>query len=210
MNKKIKWLGFILICVILIIFTKNVYKKIKYGNNIINQSAERIIENILNIESYELNATIIIYSNKNTNTYEVIQKYYNENNLYKQEIISPENIAGISFEFNGENLQIKNAKLNLSKIYENYTYIGSNELSLNAFIDDYKGNEHNSYENDEEIILETMVKNNNKYRCRKKLYISKKTNLPVKMEIKDNSQNTLVYILYNEIEINKLEKEQKK
>ena len=28
------------------------------------------------------------------------------------------------------------------------------------------------------------------------------------MEIQDNAQNTLVYILYNEIEINKLEKEQ--
>lgn len=208
MNKKIKWLCFILICLILIIFTKIVYKKIKYGNNIINQSAEKIIENILNIESYKLNAKITINSNKNTNTYEVIQKYYKENNLYKQEVTSPGNIAGVMFEYNGKNLEIKNTKLNLSKIYKNYNYIGSNELSLNSFIEDYKSNDSNKYENDEEIVLETMVKNNNKYRSIKRLYISKKTGLPTKMEIKNNAQNTLVYIVYNEVEINKLEKEE--
>lgn len=207
MSKKIIWFVFILICIVCIMFfTRIVYKKNKFGNNIINQSAEKIIENILNIESYELNATITIKSNKNTNTYEVIQKYYKENNLYKQEVTSPENIAGVTFEYNGNNLQIKNTKLNLSKIYENYNYIGSNELSLNSFIEDYKSNDFNNYENEEEIILETMVKNNNKYRSIKRLYISRKTNLPIKMEIENNAQNTLVYIVYNEVEINKLEK----
>lgn len=208
MNKKIKWFGIILICIILIIFTKYVYKKIKYGNNISNQSVEKIIENILSIESYKLNAKITINSNKNTNTYEVIQKYYKENNLYKQEVINPKNIAGVVFEYNGENLEIKNTKLNLSKIYKNYNYIGSNELSLNSFIEDYKSNDSNKYENDEEIVLETMVRNNNKYRFIKMLYISKKTGLPTKMEIKNNAQNTLVYIVYNEVEINKLKKEE--
>ena len=178
------------------------------GNNIINQSADKIKENILNIESYEAKVQITITSNKNTNTYKATQKYYKESNLYKQEIISPENLAGTTFEYNGTNLQIKNTKLNLSKIYENYNCIGSNELSLNAFIEDYNNNDSIDLENDEEIILETVVKNNNKYRKIKRLYISKNTKLPTKMEIKDNAQNTLVYILYNEIEINKLEKEQ--
>ena len=94
--------------------------------------------------------------------------------------------------------------MNLSKIYKNYNYIGSNELSLNSFVEDYKSNNNNNkYENDEEIILETTVKNN-KYRTIKRLYISKNTKLPTKMEIEDNAQNTLVYILYNEIQINKL------
>ena len=209
MNKKIIIFSIIIILIICItILIKNSYKSIKFGKNIINQSADKIKENILNIETYEANVKITITSNKNTNTYEAIQKYYKENNLYKQEIISPENIAGVVFEFDGTNLQIKNTKLNLSKIYENYNYIGSNELSLNAFIEDYKSNDSNNYENDEEVILETAVKNNNKYRAIKRLYISKKTNLPIKMEIEDNAQNTLVYILYNEMEINKLEKEE--
>ena len=191
-----------------IILIKNNYKSIKMGNNIINQSADKIKENILNIESYKAKVQIIITSNKNTNTYEATQKYYKENNLYKQEITSPESFAGTTFEYDGSNLQIKNTKLNLSKIYENYNYIGSNELSLNNFIEDYNNNENQDFENDEEIILETVVKTNNKYRKIKRLYISKNTKSPTRMEIQDNAQNTLVYILYNEIEINKLEKEQ--
>ena len=178
------------------------------GNNIINQSADKIKENILNIESYKAKVQITITSNKNTNTYEATQKYYKENNLYEQEVISPESLSGIVFKYDGSNLQIKNTKLNLNKIYENYNYIGSNELSLNSFIEDYNNNDKKDYENDEEIILETVIKNNNKYRKIKRLYISKNTKLPTKMEMQDNAQNTLVYILYNEVEINKLEKEQ--
>lgn len=208
MKKIIIFCLIFIITIIITIFIKNSYKSIKFGKNIINQSADKIKENILNIESYEAKVKITITSNKNTNIYETTQKYYKENNLYKQEIISPENLAGVVFEFDGNNLKIKNTKLNLSKIYENYNYIGSNELSLNAFIEDYKNNDSNNYENDEEIILETAVKNNNKYRAIKRLYISRKTNLPTKMEIKDSAQNTLVYILYNEIQINKLKKEQ--
>ena len=77
-----------------------------------------------------------------------------------------------------------------------------------SFIEDCKNNDSNIYENEEEIILETVVKNNNKYRAIKRLFINKNTGNPIKMEIKDNAQNTLVYILYNEIQINKLQKEQ--
>ncbi len=205
MTKKIIISCLVLILIIsTIFFIKNNYKSIKLGNNIINQSADKIKENILNIESYKANVRITITSNKNTNTYEATQEYYKENNLYKQEILTPQNIAGTIFEYDGANLQIKNTALNLSKIYENYNYIGSNELSLNAFIEDYNNNDSTDYENDEEIILETKVKNNNKYRAIKKLYISKDTGEPIKLEVQDVSQNTLVYILYNEIEINKM------
>lgn len=208
MNKKTIIFCLIFILIISIFLIKNNYKSIKMGNNIINQSADKIKENILNIESYKAKVQITITSNKNTNTYEATQKYYKENNLYEQEVISPEILSGIVFKYDGSNLQIKNTKLNLNKIYENYNYIGSNELSLNSFIEDYNKNDKKDYENDEEIILETVVKNNNKYRKIKRLYISKNTKLPTKMEMQDNAQNTLVYILYNEVEINKLEKEQ--
>ena len=138
MTKKIIISCLVLILIIsTIFFIKNNYKSIKLGNNIINQSADKIKKYILNIESYKANVQITITSNKNTNTYEAIQEYNKEDNLYKQEILAPQNLAGTIFEYDGVNLQIKNTELNLSKIYENYNYIGSNELSLNAFIEDY-------------------------------------------------------------------------
>ena len=55
----------------------------------------------------------------------------------------------------------------------------------------------------------TKVENNtNKYNCYKKLYIDKKTVKPVKMEIEDINKKILVYILYDEIKINSINKDE--
>ena len=62
-------------------------------------------------------------------------------------------------------------------------------------------------ERDEEIVLETKLKNGNKYVAYKKLCINKSTLLPSKLEIEDITQKTIIYILYNEIKINNLQKE---
>ena len=48
----------------------------------------------------------------------------------------------------------------------------------------------------------------NKYVMYKTLYIDKETLKPTKMEIQDINRNTLVYIEYNEIEINNVNKEE--
>ena len=77
-----------------------------------------------------------------------------------------------------------------------------------SFIDDYKdSNESKMSENEDEIILETKLKNGNKYIAYKKLYINKQTGNPSKLEIQDITQKTTIYILYNEIKINNLQKE---
>lgn len=89
----------------------------------------------------------------------------------------------------------------MGKIYKDYSYIENNSLDLSSFIEDFKENSGSIYEK-EEIILETKVKNGNKYKEQKKLYIDKKTLLPTKMEVQDINKNTLVYILYNKIELN--------
>lgn len=173
-----------------------------------NKSVEEIEQYILNINSYETEAEITVNSNKNQNTYKVNQKFMRENNLYRQEIIEPENIKGIVFSYDGTNLIVKNTTLNLSKIYEKYNYIGSNDLSLIQFINDYKESEEKTAkEKDGTIILEVKIKNGNKYKAYKKLYINKDDAMPTKLEIQDITQNALIYILYNEIKINNLQKE---
>lgn len=210
-NKKVLILLIIIILIITIIifFIKNNYKFSKKGNNISNKSADEIKEYILNIDSYQTTATITVKSNKNENTYVVKQKYNKENNVYKQEIIEPENIAGVQFTYNGTELKVENTKLNLSKIYQDYNYIGSNELSLIKFIEDYKNlNNSKYYEENGKFILETNSQNENKYTMKKKLYMNKESGKIEKMEIQDRTQNTRIYILYNEIEINSLSKEE--
>ena len=211
-NKKILILTSIIIIIIIfltIFFIKNNYKIQKHGNNIINKSADEIKEYILNMESYKATTQITIKSNKNENNYIVIQKYNKENNIYKQEVLQPETIRGVQFIYDGKTLKIENTKINVNKIYEDYKYIENSNLSLISFIEDFKKSEKNKC-NEENgiIILETEVKEANKYTLSKKLYINKKEGKVEKMEIKDMSQNVRIYILYNEIEINTISKEE--
>jgi len=140
--KKIIGIAITIIILIIIIFLfKNNYKKIKSGNNISNKSIDEIKEYILNIESYSANAKVEVESNKIKNTYIVEQRYIKEGNLYKQKVLEPENLSGIEFTYDGKDLNIKNSKLTLNKIYADYKFMGSNELSLTKFIEDYKNNE---------------------------------------------------------------------
>lgn len=199
----------VLILILDVILIKNNYKTSKNGNNISNKSADEIENLILNIGSYEAKANITIKSNKNQNTYVVKQKYNKERNLYRQEILEPSGIAGTLIQYDGKDLTIKNTNLNIKKIYENYSYIESNILSLASFIEDYKQSESKEIKEENGIVtLQVKLSNNNKYTMEKTLYINKNENKIEKMEIKDTTQNVRIYILYNEIEFNNIPKEE--
>jgi len=208
MKKVIGILSTMIILILIIFLVKNNYKTLKIGNNISNKSIDEIENYILGIESYTANVNIEISSNKTKNIYVVEQKYRKETNEYEQKVLEPENLAGMEFSYKGKELEIKNNRLTLHKIYENYNFIGSNELSLIKFIEDYRENENKKIkEENNKIIMEVEVKQNNKYRQNKKLTINKEENKIEKLEIKDITQKTTIYILYNKIEINTLNKE---
>lgn len=202
-NKKV-FLGvcLILIFICVVIFAKNVYKKSSFGNTNIGNSKEEVLNNILNINSYTARVEVSITSNKNENKY-VLSQEYTAPNMAKQTVIEPSNIEGLTICNDGNKLTINNTELNLSKIYENYNYITDNHLFLNTFIEDYKNcDESKVEENENEIILKTFIKNNNKYMVNKSLYIDKQSKNISKMKIEDLNQNVIVYIVYNEITIN--------
>lgn len=197
-NKTLKII-MIIISIMTIFFTTFFYitksKKIKMGNNI---SSQEVIENILNISSYESIIEVEVNSNKNVNKY-IIKQTYIAPDISEQEILEPQNIQGIKIKKTKNELKVENTNLNISKIYSNYPYIINNCMDLNTFIEEYKQNEKQEYEEkDNEIILETENEENpyTKYRT---LYINKETGKPTRMEIKDNSKKTLIYILYKEV-----------
>ena len=175
---------------------KKMAKNMKIGNN---TTSQEIIENILNIRSYETLIEVDVKSNKNENKYILKQKYLAPDTA-EQEVVEPQNIAGVKIVKKGNELKLENSKLSLTKIYNNYQYIAENMLDLNCFIEDYQKSEDASYkQNGNEIIMKT--KNNE---IEKRLYISTKSGLPTKMEIIDNSKKNEVYILYKEVNINNL------
>ena len=66
-----------------------------------------------------------------------------------------------------------------------------------------KNNKNSKYtEQNNQIVMETTALADNKYQKYETLYINKATGKPTKMEIKDINQNTIIYIIYNEININ--------
>ncbi len=196
--KRILIIGIFMIAIIatFMFFLKKDYKTENFGNTINSSSIQ---EYILNMKSYEAEVEIIIKSNKNENKYLAKQEVNFEK--AKQEILEPEHIKGVIIQYEKNELKIENTKLNLSKLYQNYPYIQNNTLFLSSFIKEYKTTSNQKeMENEKEIILE--IKNpGNKYHNCKRLYIDKATKKPTKLEVQDSTQNTIVYILYNEIKI---------
>ncbi len=194
MDKKkiIKISIFIILTLMILIIFILVNKKNKIGNNINSQEME---SNILNTNYYELIADIEIKSNKNQNKYVIKQKYQKnekENNIEtEQEVLEPSNIAGVKIIKQNNRLIIENTNLDLKSIYENYNYISDNNLDLITFIEEYKNDNNKIYKTEKEKLI-MKVKN-------KTLYIDKKTNKPIKMEIQDANKNIAVYILYREV-----------
>ena len=176
-------------------------KKIKIGNN---SSSQEIVDYILNISSYETQIEIEVKSNKNSNKYKIKQTYIDNNNI-TQEVLEPSNIQGVKIIKENNKLKIENTQLSLTKIIENYQEITQNNLDLASFIQNYKNNANSKFkEENNQIIMETTSKTENNYQKYEKLYISKENGKPTKMEIKDTNQNTIIYIIYNEININQI------
>lgn len=198
-KKLIVIFSIILIIILVSIFLILYYKNGKVVNTIINKSEEQIVDSILNIKSYSAKLDVSIETNKNTTKYVVSQKVENEKST--QEVLEPENIAGVITEYDGTNLKIRNNKLNLETTFQNYQYVVENRLWLNSFIEEFKESSNkkvNSKEN--EIILE-VSNTENPYNTYKKLYIDKKTGKPTKLQIEEINKKMLVYILYTEITI---------
>ena len=199
--KKKKYFYFIILIILftilLLFILKNATRNLKIGNNM---NSQEIVDYILNINSYKTTIDVQVNSNKNTNKY-IIKQEYNTENGCVQEVLEPSNIAGTKTIYKDGNLIIENTNLSLSKIFENYKGLDNNSLDLCEFVNEYKNNDKSSFkEKDNEIILET--ENNNKYYKFKTLYIDKNEATPTKLIIKDDNQNTTIFIEYKEIELN--------
>ncbi len=181
----------------LIFINKSIF--IKNGNNSTNQE---IVDQFLNISSYDVVIDVEVRSNKNNNKY-LLKQHYISNGPTEQEVIEPTNIGGLKIIKEENNLKIENTNLNLSKVLENYTCIGDNVLDLSCFIENYKNDNEAIYEEENDsLVLKTKSKNEGKYMQLKTLYIDKKNKVPTKMVITDINKNIEVYILYKEVKIN--------
>lgn len=172
-------------------------KKNNYGNN---KTIEEIEQYLLNIDSYKADVDVTIISNKNENQYKLIQEV--KTDYVKQIVKSPEDIANMELIYINGNLEIRNTNINVSKVYSNYPYISNNVLFLTDFIKKYREITEKSIEEFDDAIYMKIVNKNNQYNQNEILRINKQTLKPQSLEVKDINNQTKVYILYSEIEIN--------
>lgn len=171
-------------------------KNLKVGNN---SSSQEIVDYILNISSYEAKVEVGVNSNKNQNQY-MLKQQYKAPDTSEQEVLEPDNIAGVKITKNGNQLKIENTKLSLSSIFENYEYVSDSILDLSYFLKDYQADSKASWkEENNQIVMITK-----KEQEEKRLFVDRVTGHPIKLEIKWTNKTNTVYILYNEIKINSL------
>ena len=197
MKKKIIISISILISLFLIILC---VKFSNFGNNNINQDS---VKDIFNMQEYEAEIEATITSNKNENKYKIKEQYTKSEEKATQEVLEPEDLKGVKIIKQGAKITLENTQLNLSKIFEECNGIVESDMNLLTFIKNYKENTQQSSmeEKNKEIILKTKSNSNNKHLENKVLYIDKTTGKPTKMEIKDTNKKTIVYIVYNKVEI---------
>ncbi len=214
-SKKLIIFGIVVIlitlAIILCFFLKNANKNLNIGDNLNNKTLQEIEEYILNISSYEAEVEITVEGNKNTTKYLLSQEYVSPN-IEKQVIKEPSNIQGLETIYDGNKLTIQNSKLNLTTIYENYSYLTDNFLWLHSFIEDYRnakssGKKTKLYEENNQVIMEVELSDGTPYVANKKLVIDRLTGNIQKLVVQDKNQKNLVYILYKEIKMNSLKKE---
>jgi outer membrane lipoprotein-sorting protein len=178
------------------------YKKINLGNNNIKLNEDDIVDSILSDSlNYKAELKIKIYSNKNDNVYDAM---IIENEEYSRLEITgkKEEITGLLIENSKEKLTIKNTKLNLEKIYEDYKPMINNCLFLKSFSNEYRNNSEIKEKNENDsIIIKIKLKDSTKYIKFKELYLNKETGLPEKLIIKDSDKQVVVCIEYTNIEI---------
>ncbi len=189
----------ILLTIFLIFFSKKSYENMNIGNNNLNKTLEEVEDYILNIKSYTATIEVTVNSNKNSNKYLIKQSHQEEND--EQEVVEPGNIRGVKITYKDSSLKVENSKLNLEKIYNNYPYIESNILWLNSFIEEYKNSTQKGISEKNEKIIMQIRRKNDKKTAIEELILDKKTLKPTQLSIMDNNKNTIVYILYNEIEL---------
>lgn len=192
-----KLVCFVLICITVFCIFNYIF--LRLGNNKVNN--EKRIDDILEKHlNYEAEIEVTINSNKTQNKYKMKQTV--KDNLSKTQIIEPENLSSMTIEKEGNILKVTNSILNVEKCYENEQELLNNYLFLNVFINDSKENEKSIAETEDEIYIEVKTENNpNTYVKLKKLVIDKNTKKAKELIIKDNANNVVASIIYNDLKI---------
>ncbi|MDR1531027.1 MAG: hypothetical protein LBS62_02375 [Clostridiales bacterium] len=176
-------------------------------NNAAEKSTyEKIQRELIEMKSYESEASVTYKSNKGSNTYNILQQCRSTGE-YRVEVTAPENYAGnvtmsdgtTIFQYNnrikgkisiGTNENKERSEIFVTSFVKNY--LSSQEVSVSA----------GSFDEGRCTILEAVVPGGHPYLSKEKLWVDNKSLKPVKLVIFDPDDSERIVVTYDTFEYN--------
>jgi outer membrane lipoprotein-sorting protein len=173
----------------------------------------KIYRKYSDIQSFSAEVEVVVTSEKTTNTYQMRQ-YYQAPDNYREEVLSPANLAGLTYVFSGGSVSVfppnDGESIRLEDVAENRNY-----MFLPDFFDKYFNSDNAivavsteiapddaAATDDTATILEVLLDGNNIYRASQKLWIDNKTAMPIKLETYNIDGTVLVSVTFTEFNLN--------
>lgn len=168
---------------------------------------EKINKKLAELKTYEADADVKYISNKNSNTYKTKQ-FAKISGEYRVEVIEPQNAAGSTTVFDGNQISQFNKrladKINISKT----DTLERSEIFLTAFIKNYLTSSEvavsvSKIDDSQYTVLEANIPGEHPYLRSEKLWINNDTLEPSKMIIYDNDNTERIVVTFNSFGYNK-------
>lgn len=163
-----------------------------------NLSEKDYLERLFFLETYCLEATVNIKSNKNENTYTIKQIVDRRNQKYKM-VFDDVIVMHVN-----NTLHVKSDKQKNEYSIENYELNLSNTLFLEDIIDCSRDEINRLETIDDKNVVKILIelKGGNKFTRYKELEIDKVTKNPIKLSVLDENKKVYMDIIYNRFDSN--------
>ncbi|HBM79440.1 MAG: outer-membrane lipoprotein carrier protein LolA [Clostridiales bacterium] len=160
----------------------------------------RVYKMIADMNTYSVNAEIIVKGNRTTENYNVKQ-YFKYPDRYRIEVLSPAERKGKVTAYDGQYLWIYEPWIKQMHVIEKYKETEESGMfpgyfAGNLFTSEQADYEYKKFANIDCIAIKVKVPGGNAYRKWQILYISRKDMIPLKMEILDSKGNIAVTVYY--------------
>ena len=167
----------------------------------------RIYRKYSEIQSFSAVLEVTVTTEKTENTY-TVKQYYAAPDKFREDILSPETIAGMTYIFANGTISIfppvdcDGISMEIDQTNRNYTFIP--EFFERYFNSDYAIIAVSVDDSTDDIttVLEVILDGNNFYRASQKLWICNQTAQPLKLKTFNSNGDVLISAIFIEFNLN--------
>ncbi len=161
---------------------------------------------ISNLETYSCTAKVTVYGNKDPQVY-VMNQWFKRPNMYRIEIIEPEELKDKTTIYNGHKAFIFHPRIGQEWMMTNFKNSMEEKMFIGYFIKSFVDSEdaeatRGKIDGKEYIMLNTEIPGNNPYFYSEKLWFDIHKFYPYRLQVLDAKDNLRIDIEYYNLKIN--------